>query len=162
MQPVVAFNAPVAMFAALPSGPVRTRFAPTMRSKTLATHRSVHPRRPFPSATNLRTLHGRVAISAWGSWGATIILAVDEGAQTVSIIGVFYGGQDHEGPFGRAGATCLARRSSRTDHINEFSGPASGMAGDRGDDLAGVQRTKRSGVNGTPLSSSSGPRSRAA
>jgi hypothetical protein len=40
-----------------------------------------------------------------------------------------------------------------------FSGPASGMAGDRGDDLAGVQRTKRSGVNGTPGSSSSGPRS---
>jgi hypothetical protein len=34
------------------------------------------------------------------------------------------------------------------------------MAGDRGDDLAGVQRTKRSGVNGTPVSSSSGPRSR--
>ena len=34
------------------------------------------------------------------------------------------------------------------------------MAGDRGDDLAGVQRTKRNGVNGTPVSSSSGPRSR--
>ena len=34
------------------------------------------------------------------------------------------------------------------------------MAGDRGDDLAGVQRTKRSGVTGTPVSSSSGPRSR--
>ena len=34
------------------------------------------------------------------------------------------------------------------------------MAGDRGDDLAGVQRTERSGVNGTPVSSSSGPRSR--
>ena len=34
------------------------------------------------------------------------------------------------------------------------------MAGDRGDDLAGVQRTKRSGVNGTTVSSSSGPRSR--
>ena len=31
------------------------------------------------------------------------------------------------------------------------------MAGDRGDDLAGVQRAKRSGVNGTPVSSSSGP-----
>jgi len=30
-----------------------------------------------------------------------------------------------------------------------FSGPASGMAGDRGDDLAGVQRTKRSAVIGT-------------
>jgi hypothetical protein len=41
-----------------------------------------------------------------------------------------------------------------------FSGPASGMAGDRGDDLAGVQRTERSGVNGTTVSSSSGPRSR--
>ena len=34
------------------------------------------------------------------------------------------------------------------------------MAGDRGDDLAGVQRTRRSGVSGTPASSSSGPRSR--
>ena len=34
------------------------------------------------------------------------------------------------------------------------------MAGDRGDDLAGVQRTKRSGVNGTTASSSSGPLSR--
>ena len=34
------------------------------------------------------------------------------------------------------------------------------MAGDWGDDLAGVQRTKRSGVNGTPASSSSGHRSR--
>ena len=54
----------------------------------------------------------------------------------------------------------LARRSSRTDHFNAFSGPASGMAGDRGDDLAGVQRTKRSGVNGTPVSSSSEPCSR--
>ena len=30
--------------------------------------------------------------------GRTVIAcAVDEGAQTVSIIGVFYGGQDHEG-----------------------------------------------------------------
>jgi hypothetical protein len=34
------------------------------------------------------------------------------------------------------------------------------MAGDRGDDLAGVQRTKRSGVNGTTVSSASGHRSR--
>ena len=34
------------------------------------------------------------------------------------------------------------------------------MAGDRGDDLAGVQRTKRSGVNGTTVSSSRGTRSR--
>ena len=34
------------------------------------------------------------------------------------------------------------------------------MAGDRGDDLAGVQRTTRSGVNGTLVSSSSGPPSR--
>ena len=34
------------------------------------------------------------------------------------------------------------------------------MAGDRGDDLAVAQRTKRSDVNGTPVSSSSGPRSR--
>jgi hypothetical protein len=55
---------------------------------------------------------------------------------------------------------CLARRSSRADHFKAFSGPASGMAGDRGDDLAGVQRTKRSGVSGTPVSSSSWPRSR--
>ena len=39
----------------------------------------------------------------------------------------------------------------------DTSGPASGMAGDRGDELAGVQRTKRSGVSGTPVSSSSGP-----
>ena len=56
----------------------------------------------------------------------------------------------------------LARRSSRCEHINAFSGPASGVAGDRGDDLAGVQRTKRSGVSGTLVSSSSGRRSRAA
>ena len=34
------------------------------------------------------------------------------------------------------------------------------MAGDRGDDLAGVQRTERSGVNGTTVSSSRGTRSR--
>ena len=34
------------------------------------------------------------------------------------------------------------------------------MAGDRSGDLAGVQGTKRGGVNGTPVSSSSGPRSR--
>ena len=34
------------------------------------------------------------------------------------------------------------------------------MAGDRGGDLAGVQQTKRSGVSGTPVRSSSGPRSR--
>ncbi len=54
----------------------------------------------------------------------------------------------------------LARRSSRTDHFIAFGGPASGMAGDWGDDLAGAQRTKRSGVSGTPVSSSSGPRSR--
>jgi len=50
-------------------------------------------------------------------------------------------------------------RGGRTD---AFSGPASGMAGDLGDDLTGVQRTKRSAVIGTPVSSSSGPRSRAA
>jgi hypothetical protein len=37
-----------------------------------------------------------------------------------------------------------------------FSGPASGVAGDRGDDLAGVQRTKRSAVIGRTVSSSSG------
>ena len=43
-----------------------------------------------------------------------------------------------------------------------FSGPASGVAGDRGDDLAGVQRAKRSAVIGTTVSSSSGRRSRAA
>ena len=34
------------------------------------------------------------------------------------------------------------------------------MARDRGDDLAGAQQTKRNGVNGAPVSSSSGPRSR--
>ena len=34
------------------------------------------------------------------------------------------------------------------------------MAGDRGDDLAGVQQTERSGVSETTGSSSSGPRSR--
>jgi len=56
----------------------------------------------------------------------------------------------------------LARRSSRADHFIEFSGPASGVAGDRGDDLAGVQRTKRSAVIGRTASSSSGRRSRAA
>ena len=60
----------------------------------------------------------------------------------------------------RAEGERLARRSSRTDQFKNFSGPASGMAGVRGDDLAGVQRTERSGVNGTPASSSSGPRSR--
>ena len=49
---------------------------------------------------------------------------------------------------------------SRCEPPMTFSGPASGMAGDRGDDLAGVQQTKRSGVNGAPVSSSSGPRSR--
>ena len=35
------------------------------------------------------------------------------------------------------------------------------MAGERGDDLAGVQRTKRSAVTGTPVSSSSGTVGRA-
>ena len=43
-----------------------------------------------------------------------------------------------------------------------FSGLAPGVAGDRGDDLAGVQRTKRSAVIGRTVSSSSGRRSRAA
>ncbi len=43
-----------------------------------------------------------------------------------------------------------------------FSGPASGVAADQGDDLADVQRTKRSAVIETPVSSSSGRRSRAA
>jgi len=37
-----------------------------------------------------------------------------------------------------------------------FSGPASGMAGDRGGDLVGVQRTQRSEENETPARSSSG------
>ena len=54
----------------------------------------------------------------------------------------------------------LVRGPSRLDHFILLSGPASGVAGDRGDDLAGVQRTKRSGVDGTPVSSSGGPRSR--
>ena len=51
---------------------------------------------------------------------------------------------------------------ARPSTSTEFSGPASGVAGDRGDDLAGVQRTKRSAENGTSASSSSGRRSRAA
>ena len=53
-------------------------------------------------------------------------------------------GSDWRG--GRAGA-------SKTSH---FSGPASGVAGDRGDDLVSAQRTRRSGVNAAPGSSSSG------
>ena len=56
----------------------------------------------------------------------------------------------------------LARRSSRTDHFNGFSGPASGVAGDRGDDLAAAQPTERSVAREAAASSSSGRRSRAA
>ena len=67
---------------------------------------------------------------------------------------------------------CGRRDTKRSDWRGGRAGPitsthsmhsaarASGMAGDRSDDLAGVQRTKRSGVNGTSVSSSSGPRSR--
>jgi hypothetical protein len=36
-----------------------------------------------------------------------------------------------------------------------FSGPASGVAGDRGDDLAGAKTTQRSVVGAAPVSSSS-------
>jgi hypothetical protein len=52
----------------------------------------------------------------------------------------------------------MAWRSSRCEHFRDSasSGPASGMAGDRGDDLAGVQQTQRSEENGTPASSASG------
>jgi hypothetical protein len=39
----------------------------------------------------------------------------------------------------------------------DFSGPASGMAGDRGDDLVGAQRAERSAATCKPTSSSSGP-----
>ena len=37
----------------------------------------------------------------------------------------------------RTAGARLARRSSRVDHFKDFSGPASGVAGDRGDDLSG-------------------------
>jgi hypothetical protein len=57
-------------------------------------------------------------------------------------------------------ATGSAVEPGRADQFIAFSGPASGMAGGRGGDLAGVQRTERSAENGTPVSSSSGPRSR--
>jgi hypothetical protein len=52
----------------------------------------------------------------------------------------------------------MARRSSRCEHFRDsaFSGPASGMAGDRGGDLTGVQRTQHSEENETPASSVSG------
>jgi len=45
-----------------------------------------------------------------------------------------------------------------------FSGPATGMAGDRGGDLAGAapSEAQRSAANCKPVSSPSGPRSRAA
>jgi hypothetical protein len=39
----------------------------------------------------------------------------------------------------------------------DFSGPASGMAGDRGDDLVGAHRAERSAATCKPTSSSSGP-----
>ena len=38
----------------------------------------------------------------------------------------------------------LARRSSRPEHAGHSGGPAAGVAGGRGDDLARAQRTKRS------------------
>lgn len=50
----------------------------------------------------------------------------------------------------------MARRTSRCSPINAFSGRASGVAGDRGDDLAGVKRSKRSDVSEAAVSSSSG------
>ena len=56
---------------------------------------------------------------------------------------------------GRAGLI-----SSSHQLTGSFSGPASGLANAQGDDLAGVQRTKQSGVKATTASSSSGPLSR--
>ena len=50
----------------------------------------------------------------------------------------------------------LARRTSRCSPIRLFSGPASGVAGDRGDDLAGVERSKRSAASAATASSSRG------
>jgi hypothetical protein len=59
----------------------------------------------------------------------------------------------------------LARRSSRCDHVFKdsgvqsiwtSSGPAPGMAGDRGDDLTGGTRPQQSGGSGPTVSSSSG------
>ena len=49
----------------------------------------------------------------------------------------------------------LARRASRGEHLNAFSGPASGVAGDWGDDLTGAERSKRSAASAAPVSSSS-------
>ena len=40
---------------------------------------------------------------------------------------------------------------------SDSSGPASGVAGDRGDDLAGAKPTQRSVVGAAPVSSSSAP-----
>ena len=55
------------------------------------------------------------------------------------------------------GHRCSRRRVGPGKHeISLSSGPASGVAGDRGDDLAGVERPKRSAVSATPASSSSG------
>jgi hypothetical protein len=57
-------------------------------------------------------------------------------------------------PSAATGATVEPVRAN--SGVQAFSGPASGVAGGRGDDLAGVQRTERSGVRGTPVSSPSG------
>lgn len=56
----------------------------------------------------------------------------------------------------QSAATGAAVEPLRALHAPGFSGPASGVAGDRGDDLTGVQRTQRSEENETPASSSSG------
>ena len=48
------------------------------------------------------------------------------------------------------------RAAASTSMHSVFSGPASGVAGDRGDDLAGAKRSKRSAVSAAPVSSSSG------
>lgn len=56
----------------------------------------------------------------------------------------------------------LARRSSRPEHSQASGGPASGVAGGRGDDLARAQQTKRSAVREQRASSSSRPVVRAA
>jgi hypothetical protein len=50
----------------------------------------------------------------------------------------------------------LARRSSRPEHTVHSGGPAPGVAGGRGDDLARAQQTKRSAVREQRVSSSSG------
>ena len=56
----------------------------------------------------------------------------------------------------RASMLTTARTPPGKNETSLFGGTASGVAGDRGDDLAGVERPKRSAVSATPASSSSG------